>query len=111
LCLGYNSTESFNDRRLTDMARSVPTGPPQLDPQNTSLQTSQDEGQQQEVAAAGIQDTLEDKTSSFQLLNTAVCEMQTPTTTNDNCTLDDDDKVPADDQQPDDNQVPAYNHL
>ena len=108
---GYNSTEAFNDRRLVDIARLVPTGP--QSGQTDTLQ--QDEGQQRD-AALQIDDTLlpaqdtllpgEDESSSLTLLNTAVCEMETPTTTGGSTSSD--DKVPADDQLPANDQVPAY---
>ena len=69
-CLGYNSTEAFNDRRLVDIARLVPFGP--LSGQNTS----QDD-------------------SSLPILNTAVCDPQTSMTA-DSSSLD--VTAPADDE-------------
>jgi len=64
LCSGYNSTEAFNDHRLVDIARLVPCGP--VSDQNIS----QDD-------------------SSLPILNTAVCHLQTPVTSNDNSIADD----------------------
>jgi len=72
---GYNSTEAFNDRRLLDIARLVPCNGPQ--------------------SGENISQTQDD--SSLPILNTAVCDPETPVTSDDNSTVDD-VVVPVDDR-------------
>jgi len=88
---GYNSTDAFNDRRLVDIARLIPLGHRWIENDSLGRPSAQNES----LVRPSVENLSQDE-CSLPLLNTAVCQLETPTTAGSSAAVD--GVTPADDE-------------